>query len=423
MSRFACALLVTALLLGSPLPASADAAADVFASNAALLRGDNDEAIRLATAGLNDGTLPAYLRPYAFGIRGLARFRKTQSALAIMDYDSALALGPSNAIVLYNRGLAYARLDDNARAIADYDSAIKLNPRYADAYDDRGLAFVERREFDRASSDLNQAIAIAPKDARHLDSRAWMFYRQGDIEKASLDNARTIELDPNYAVAYEIRAILSVRRGDYDSAIADYERYFRLPHFWNAAYIGLGGAYARLGNFAAAADQYHRAQRYQELAPEGAFALGRLQTYTRDFTKADSSFSYAFRHAAPATDRSYMVIWEFLTAVRAGAKPGASAFPHKSDADVVAHDKWPWPVLELFLGLSGVDRVTGAARNVDPELQREHLCEAYYYSAEYSLALNQTARGVDLLDHARATCPRTAIEFEAAQVRFAEVSS
>lgn len=350
-----------------------------------------------------------------------SRFRKTQNGLAIEDYDSAIELAPSESVAYYDRGLAYRNHGEVAQAISDYNAAIRLNSNYADAYDDRALAFVRRRDYDLALADLDRAVALDPKNARHVSNRAEVYYRRGDIDKAIVGNAQAISIDPNYAGAYEFRGDMAFARGDYDSAIADYDRSLSLPRFFFGVYIKRGDAYLRLGNFTAAADDFRHAERYQGLAPGAAFSLGRLQTYTRDFSKADASFSYAIKHLPAAADRSYVVVWTFLAAIRSGVKPRAEPTPRATDTDIVARNKWPWPVIAMFLGRLDVDQVLGAARNVDPTLQRSQLCEAYYYSAEYVLALQQTERGIGLFDRARDTCPLNYVEYEAAHVRLAEL--
>jgi tetratricopeptide (TPR) repeat protein len=136
-------------------------------------------------------------------------------ALAIQDYDQAIALAPDNADLYYRRGNAYysrAGLDmiqaptscSLAPAKADFSRAAQMNPknamafdmlgltdasmrnwteaiadfeqetgmdrlkrlRLSDAYCNRGTVYMGQKKYDLAISDLNQSIQIrAPGDA------------------------------------------------------------------------------------------------------------------------------------------------------------------------------------------------------------------------------------------------------------------
>ena len=81
---------------------------------------------------------------------------------AIIDFNAALRIEPSNPIHYFNRGTAYTKKKDNSNAIADYSEAIRLAPRLAPAYNNRGHEFEIAGERDKAIADYRTALQLAP---------------------------------------------------------------------------------------------------------------------------------------------------------------------------------------------------------------------------------------------------------------------
>lgn len=76
----------------------------------------------------------------ALDSRGLVHLRRAEYALAIADYDAALAAEPKLAWSLYGRGVAELRTGDKARGDADLAASAALAPRLADRAAKLGLS-------------------------------------------------------------------------------------------------------------------------------------------------------------------------------------------------------------------------------------------------------------------------------------------
>jgi lipoprotein NlpI len=63
----------------------------------------------------------------------------------------------------------------------------------------------------------------------------------------------------------------------------------------------------------------------------------------------------------------------------------------KASASQLNLAQWPGPVVNLLLGQSAPQAVINAAQDPDPRVQRERLCEAYFYIGEYLLIEGEKA--------------------------------
>ncbi|MFA6075467.1 MAG: tetratricopeptide repeat protein [Negativicutes bacterium] len=120
----------------------------------------------------------------------------------------------------------------------DYDSAIALIPTNAKAYWFRGRSEVWHSQFDAAISDMNYSIK---RDYNLTDSyfyrgRAYAGKAVASTDAAALttqaiaDFSETIKRDPNYGNAYFFRAGVYEQTGELNLAIADYQKYLSLKN-------------------------------------------------------------------------------------------------------------------------------------------------------------------------------------------------
>ena len=66
--------------------------------------------------------------PITLQSRGYAYLRAGEPALAIADYDAALAIAPNLDAALFGRGIAHAAAGNRNQAAADLAAARALNP-------------------------------------------------------------------------------------------------------------------------------------------------------------------------------------------------------------------------------------------------------------------------------------------------------
>ncbi|MCU0451773.1 MAG: tetratricopeptide repeat protein [Bernardetiaceae bacterium] len=119
--------------------------------------------------------------------RAYLHLEQGQPAAALVDLDSALALGSRDYEVYFNRALANERLQRYAAALADYRQALRLAPSAAKAYAGRAGVYHKLKNYGQALADYDLAIAHAPQCAHFYYNRALVHQALGQLPQACTD--------------------------------------------------------------------------------------------------------------------------------------------------------------------------------------------------------------------------------------------
>ncbi|MDB5432100.1 MAG: hypothetical protein JWP35_3216 [Caulobacter sp.] len=124
---------------------------------------DYDAAIAALDRLLAAPDATAEQRAAALQFRANIRFlNKHDPAGAIADMDAALALFPDNADWLIYRGAYRSSAGQPALALVDFNRAIALRPDAWQPHRARGLALLHLLRFQEAADDLRQALTVNP---------------------------------------------------------------------------------------------------------------------------------------------------------------------------------------------------------------------------------------------------------------------
>ena len=135
----------------------------------------------------NDLNLKARNYEYFFN-RAQDKFELAEYEEAILDYNKALVLSPTEICLVYSmRGNAKRNSGDLDGAISDQNKALDFDPLYADGYFNRGIAKFKKRDFDGAIEDYSQVLKINPKDSDAFFNRANVKKEIEDIKGACED--------------------------------------------------------------------------------------------------------------------------------------------------------------------------------------------------------------------------------------------
>jgi lipoprotein NlpI len=298
----------------------------------------------------------------------LSASQRIQFCTALIESGGVFGQGLSWAYE--NRCSAYADNGQADLAIADCNRAIEFDPT-ARGYISRGNAFYARGDADQAIADFNRAISLNAKDAVAYINRGKALYVKGDNDRAIADYTQAIQLDRS-AHPYNSRGDAYLAKGDYERAVADYDRVIELDQNNSRVYLKRGVAKMYLGANQKAADDLNRASELD-------------------------------RHDA------YTALWlEILGKRSRGNGPLAKA------ATVIDMNKWPAPIVRLYLGQITVADLNAAAEHSDVTMKKAQICEANFYSGKLASQRGKKDEAVRLFELAAAECPKSFVEHGAA---------
>jgi lipoprotein NlpI len=240
------------------------------------------------------------------------------------------------------------------------------------AYNNRCNTYNLKGDYDRAIADCTEAIRLDPKYAFAYNNRCFANALKGDYDRAIVDCTEAIQLDPKYAFAYNNRGLVYNAKDDDDRAIADYTEAIRLDPKYALAYKNR----ARVNLYAGA-------------LPEAMADLNQA----RELDPKDA----------------YAALWLDIVNKRSNL-PSRLAEATKQ----IEMTKWPAPVIRLYLGQLTPEAVLAAADDPDLSTKKNQVCEANFYTGEFTLQRNDKGETTRLFRLAAAGCPKSFNEYEGA---------
>jgi len=159
--------------------------------------------------------------------RGSAYRQKSLFALALEDFNAAIAANPALSDAYGDRGITLTILGRFADAIPDFTRVIETHPGLAYAHYNRGLCYELLGLDDLAIEDISRSIEIERAEFR-FERRGTIYFRKNLIDKALADYEEALVINPQYASALYGRGIIRLRKGDLagdaDIALATHHR-------------------------------------------------------------------------------------------------------------------------------------------------------------------------------------------------------
>jgi lipoprotein NlpI len=300
--------------------------------------------------------------------KALSAIQRVASCTALIE--SGGVFGKALSWAYENRCSAYADNGQPDLAIADCNRAIEFDPT-GRGYISRGNAFYARGDADQAIADYNRAISLDAKDAAAYINRGRAFYLKGDNDRAIADYTQAIQLDRS-AHPYNSRGDAYLAKADYERAIADYDRVIELDQSNPRVYLKRGVANLYLGANQKAAADLNRASELDRTDP-------------------------------------YTALWLEILGKR--GRGGSQLAKAATSMDM---NKWPAPIVRLYLGQMTPADVNAAADNADAAMKKAQTCEANFYGGKLASLRGKKDEAKRLFELAAAECPKSFIEYGAA---------
>lgn len=113
---------------------------------------------------------------------------------ALVCYDRALSLKPSQAVSYSNRGSAYGKLNRFREAIGDFNTAIKLDSSMGDPYEGIGECYCKGGQYAYAITYLSKAISRDRENFESYYYRGCAYQKLGQAQAAAKDFAEAKRL-------------------------------------------------------------------------------------------------------------------------------------------------------------------------------------------------------------------------------------
>jgi tetratricopeptide (TPR) repeat protein len=149
---------------------------------------------------------------------GLAAYQSGDYALAVTQYNIAIAQDPTRGYFYYNRGLALTASGNTAGGLADFQKSNELNPSAQASYQ-MAMIYYQNKQMDAAKAAFENAKMI--KD--DLDAMNFylgmIYFKQNDFEDGEKCFSLYTEHVKNNPEAYYFRGFCEAKNGKYPEAI------------------------------------------------------------------------------------------------------------------------------------------------------------------------------------------------------------
>ena len=338
---------------------------------------------------------------------------------AITVYTEAIRLDRYNVQAYYWRGVARAGQGDLDNALNDYSEAIDIDPEYYLAWIQRGLAMVRKKDYESALANFSEAIRLDGRNPLGWFERAGTRFETQDFKGSIKDYSEGLELKKNFPGALVNRGLAKARLGNIKGAIRDYEKALRAESGYARAFYLRGNAVFRQGNIKGAMSDFDRAIKSNPLLA-GPYIMRGLFYYAQDyFPKALEDFTFGLRLIKDDGGKDYVNLWLWLTHSQRDdpekAKKGLQKYLDKRSKRETGD--WYEEIAHFLLGEIDEDTLLAAAVSQDQKLEKERLCEAYFYAAQIHLLNNDKAGAASLLRLCLATGIVDFYEFKGAKLQ------
>jgi tetratricopeptide (TPR) repeat protein len=142
-------------------------------------------------------------------------FHVKGDTIAVVYYNNALQLDPTDEMTLYNKALFYQSIMDWNASLEAYADLHKVNFTHSSGHYNIGFIHMELGLYDVASNNFADAIYSNSEFFEAYYSRGNCFETLGNITQAEVDYKRAIEINPEYTFAVEALEQLQLKNKKY----------------------------------------------------------------------------------------------------------------------------------------------------------------------------------------------------------------
>jgi len=163
-----------------------------------------------------------------FVYRNLINLINGAEEWAIISYQEAFKLEPTNPFIYTELGNVYLAKDNINEAREQFQKSLDLKPDYAPAHFQIAMIDIREGRTKEAIEKLEEMKQVAPFDQGLVFQLGVIYYNDNQFDKAKREFEKAVSLDPNYSNARYFLGIIYDREKNKDLAIEQFERIAQL---------------------------------------------------------------------------------------------------------------------------------------------------------------------------------------------------
>ena len=164
-------------------------------------------------------------------LEGSGLLQNGNSAAALVYFQQANDIAPSNPVILLHAGTALHNLERYEEAIACYHAAIRVAPRIGEVHNNLGNSLMALGRFADAADSFALAAQLLPLSPVPQAARATALQALGFITEAETDCRNALLIAPDFANAHWNLALNLLLQGRYNEGWTEYEWRWQKPDF------------------------------------------------------------------------------------------------------------------------------------------------------------------------------------------------
>lgn len=150
---------------------------------------------------------------------------------ALSNFNAALSLDSSQAVLYLYAGAALHGLNRYEEAVSCYGTAVSLDPESGEIFNNLGNSQLALNRLEDAAASFDRAAELLPHSPVPLTARASALQALGKVSNAESDCRKAIQLDENFAAAHWNLALNLLLQGRYSEGWLEYEWRWQKPDF------------------------------------------------------------------------------------------------------------------------------------------------------------------------------------------------
>jgi tetratricopeptide (TPR) repeat protein len=327
-----------------------------------------------------------------------------QTDAAIAEFRKAVAARPLYPEAQNNLAIALATTGKSTEAEEHYKLAIEANPGYAEAHSNLGRVLAEQGRIPEAIEQYEEALKISPDYSEAHNNLGFALASAGKLDEAIEQYRLAVVGDPKYAHAYNNLGLAEAMQGKLDDAIGDFSKAVELDAAYGVAEGNLGKALLEKNDLDGALGHLKKAL---ELGPETAEVQTNLGLGIAEKGRVEDAIPH-FERALEITP-SFADAHAYLgTALVMKGQPGEALKQWKmalqtdpKNVKVLNDSAWLLSTAPDAALRNGTEAVTLASRAVEITQDREPmllgtLAAAYAEAGDFDKAVKTQQRATEL---------------------------